>query len=114
MPRCRSGEVILTLPSKRYQTIVIDPPWPVKFIKLEMRPNQVEMPYETMSLEDIEKFPILQYADNNCNLFVWTTHTFLPQTFDIIKKWGFKYHCLLTWDKTNGRPLCGFKRNTEF
>jgi len=58
--------------------------------------------------------PINKIADENCNLFCWTTHTFLPATFDIIKKWGFKYHCLLTWNKGNGRPHFGFKRNTEF
>jgi len=79
-----------------------------------MRPNQIEMPYKTMTEEEILNFPINDYADNECNLFMWTTHTFLPQALIIIKAWGFKYHVCLTWDKTNGRPLCGFKRKTEF
>lgn len=36
-----------------------------------------------------------------------------PDAFEVIKSWGFKYHCLLTWDKTNGIPCWGFKRKTE-
>jgi N6-adenosine-specific RNA methylase IME4 len=72
------------------------------------------MPYGTMTLDEIAEIQIDKVADSNCNLFCWTTHTFLPATFEIIKGWGFKYHCTLTWNKGNGRPHFGFKRNTEF
>jgi len=99
---------------KRYKTIVIDPPWPVEYIVLKMRKNQKVMPYGTMSIPEIKDFQINNYADDVCNLFMWVTHTYLEDALEIIKCWGFKYHCLLTWDKTNGRPLCGFKRKTEF
>lgn len=54
------------------------------------------------------------FIDDECNLFLWTTHTFLPDSLKVVDGWGFKYHCLLTWDKTNGRPCWGFKRKTEF
>ncbi len=104
----------INLGNKKYKTILCDPPWPAKFVKLKMRPNQIEMPYKTMSVEDIKSMPIGDIADKNCNMFMWTTHTFLPQSLQVLKSWGFKYHCILTWDKTNGRPCWGFKRNTEF
>jgi len=102
-------------PTDKYQTIVIDPPWPVEFMHLEMRPNQVIMPYPTMTIDELKRFTVVkEIADENCNLFVWTTHTYLPDTFEILKEWGFEYHVCLTWDKTNGRSLFGFNRRTEF
>lgn len=98
----------------KFKTIIIDPPWPTRFIKLRIRPNQIRMPYNTMSQEELKNIQINLLADNDCSLFLWTTHTFLPDALELMKHWGFKYHCLITWDKTNGRPCCGFKRKTEF
>jgi len=102
--------------NKKYQTILVDPPWDMGFIKLKHRPNQVEMPYPVMSLQKICNLGIdlRPLEDENCNLFLWTTHKWLPDAFRVVKEWGFKYHCLLTWDKTNGMALCGFNRRTEF
>lgn len=37
----------------KYQTILADPPWEMNFIKLKRRPNQVNMPYPTMNLQEI-------------------------------------------------------------
>ena len=75
--------------NKKYKTILIDPPWPVEFIKLKMRPKQKNMHYKTMTINEIAKLPILDLSLSDCNLFCWTTHTFLPATFDIINGWGF-------------------------
>jgi len=101
---------------KKYQTILADPPWPMDFIKLKRRPNQVNMPYPTMTMQSIRNVGIdlRPLVDNNCGLFLWTTHKYLPDAFGIVSAWGFKYHCCLTWDKTNGLSLCGFTRKTEF
>lgn len=98
----------------KYKTIVIDPPWPVDFIRLKRRPNQIKMPYQVMTIDEIIGFPIDEYAADNCDLFMWTTHTYIQDAFRILKCWGFKYHCILTWDKTNGLSLMGFTRRTEF
>lgn len=101
-------------PKGKYKTIVIDPPWPMEYMHLNMRPKQVIMPYPTMTLDEIKDFSVVKdIADDECNLFIWTTHKFLPDTFDILETWGFKYHICLTWDKTNGRSLFGFNRRTE-
>lgn len=98
----------------KFKTIVIDPPWSVKFIKLKIRPNQIKMPYETMNQDELKNIKVDLLADEDCGLFLWTTHTFLPDALELMKYWGFKYHCIITWNKTNGRPCCGFKRKTEF
>lgn len=72
------------------------------------------MPYKTMSDSEIMTFPINDFADDECDLFMWTTHTKLPLALEILQKWGFKFHVLLTWDKISGVCINGFHRKTEF
>ena len=67
-----------------------------------------------MTDKELIEFPINDYADRECQLFVWVTHGKLPFCLELIKKWGFKYHCLLTWNKTKGIVICGINRMTEF
>jgi N6-adenosine-specific RNA methylase IME4 len=89
---------------RKYKTIVIDPPWKYgKWGKAnpKSRPNSIEydLPYDYMTIEEIGNIPLKEIADENCELYVWTTQKYLPNTFDIIKKWGFKYCQTLTWCK---------------
>jgi len=109
----------LNFPDKKYKTIVIDPPWdltPVLTSSFGMANFKFKdsLPYETMSEEDLKDFPIDKFAEEECQLFLWATHSTLPQALELVKYWGFKYHCLLTWDKTKGICLCGINRRTEF
>jgi N6-adenosine-specific RNA methylase IME4 len=99
---------------KKYQIIYADPPWRIGSMRMKKARPNAELKYPTMSLDEIKNLPVGQLADINCSLFLWTTHTFLPDAFDVMKSWGFKYHCCITWDKTNGIPCWGFKRRTEF
>jgi len=104
---------IQSLPSNKYQTIVIDPPWPVKKILRDERPNQAEFNYPTMSIQEITKFDISSLAHDNCHIYLWTTHKFLPLCFDILIEWGFKYQCLLTWIKNVGMTPFSWMYSTE-
>ncbi len=99
----------------KYRTIVIDPPWKVKSNLVDTKFYRCgkPLPYKVMADEEIIDFPIHDFADINCDLFMWTTLTKLPVALKIAEKWGFKYHVLLTWDKTNGIGLNGFHRKTE-
>ena len=102
--------------NKKYQTVLADPPWQMEFVKREVRPNQVEMPYPTMSLREICNLGIelRPYLAENCNLFLWTTHKWLPKAFEVMDAWGFDYHVCLTWNKLNGMTFFGFNRRSEF
>ena len=104
----------LNFPDKKYKTIVVDPPWDIKLISLKVRPNQKAMPYKTMTLNEIKSLPINDLADEHCHIYLWTTMSYLPKAFDVLQSWGFKYNCLLTWDKTDGFCPFGFKWTTEF
>jgi N6-adenosine-specific RNA methylase IME4 len=100
---------------KKYQIIYADPPWPVKKIIRKVRPNQKEsLDYPTMSLEAIKGLKVNDIADDNSVLFLWTTHAFLPEAFNVMSSWGFKYQRMITWDKNNGMCLFGFHHRTEF
>ena len=101
-------------PNKKYRTIVVDPPYPINKIQRKVRPNQKEMDYQTMSLEEIKNFPIDNFTDDNCWIFLWSINKYLKDGFDILNKWNFKFQRLLTWDKKNGMCLFGFHHRTEF
>lgn len=88
----------------KYKTIVIDPP--TKYgvwgkASFDHRPNDFDrpLPYKAMSIEEISNLPIKEFADTNCELYFWTTQKYLPNSFEIIKKWGFKYCQTLIWCK---------------
>jgi len=102
--------------TKKYQIVYADPPWPVEKIIRRVRPNQTAMDYPTMSLTDIRNLGIdlSPYIADDCKLFLWTTHKYLPEAFGVMVAWGFKYQRTITWDKQNGMCLFGFHHRTEF
>jgi len=103
---------MIEFPNKKYKTIVIDPPWPIEPIIL--RKYSLSVPYKTMTIDEIESLPINDISEEDSIIFLWTTHRFLPQSFPILEKWGFKYYCLISWDKISGLTHQGFFRVTEF
>jgi len=103
-----------TIPNCKYDVIVIDPPWELEKIQRDVRPNQQEFDYPTMTIDEIKKFPLTDIASDNCILFLWTIDKYLYQAREILEIWGFKYHLTMAWDKQNGISLFGFNRRTEF
>lgn len=99
---------------KKYQIIVVDPPWEIKKIRKRVRPNQVEMDYPMMSIAEIKALSIREIAANPSTLFLWTIDKYLFEAKSILEAWGFKYHLTMAWDKTNGLAMYGFNRQTEF
>ena len=103
----------------KYKTVVIDFPWPVAEISASAAKKmnygrRMNMPYKTMDLEAIAAFPINDFADEQCALFMWTTQGFVKAALDIVDQWGFKFSKLITWDKVDGINWLGFKTNSEF
>ena len=98
-----------------YKVLVVDPPWPLRKIERKVRPNQVGFDYPMMSLEEIRDFKLvrdLAAPDSMC--FLWAVQKYLPDAFNILADWGFRYARTLTWDKQNGLVLQGFHNRTEF
>lgn len=101
----------------RYRTIVADPPWPIgAFPEWADGEGLIPTPYPTMSLEDIARLPVEQLAADRAHLYLWTINEFLPQTYEIARRWGFEPSALLVWCKEPiGVGLGGtFPSNVEF
>lgn len=97
---------------KKYKTIVADPPWQYgkwgaasdsptarkKFPNGQWE-RKFDMPYNQMTVNEIKAMPVYEMADNDCDLYLWTTQKYLPDAFDVFRAWGFKYCQTLTWCK---------------
>jgi N6-adenosine-specific RNA methylase IME4 len=103
----------ITVPKGKFQTIVIDPPWPMEKIDRDTRPNQVGFDYPTMSEEDLMDWPLSKFAADNCHLYLWTTHRFQPIAMRLAEHWGFTYQCLMTWVKNVGMTPYSWMYSTE-
>lgn len=107
-------QIYLPLPEGKYRTIVIDPPWPIEKILRDVRPNQLDLDYPTMAIEEIEALPIPELAyEDGCHIYLWTTHKYLPRAFEVLDAWGANYECLLTWVKNVGMTPFSWMYSTE-
>lgn len=110
-------ENITTL-DKKYHVIAIDPPWAYNekggfsSDDYDAQNNRGAVDYPTMTVEQIKQIELP--AADDCVLFLWTTHAFLKDSFDIMQNWGFEYKATIVWDKVkmgmgrNIRMQCEF------
>lgn len=96
-----------------YDVIVIDPPWPMKKIERDVRPNQAEFDYTTMTEAELGALELP--CAENAHVWVWTTHKFLPMALRLLSTWGLKYVCTFVWHKPGGFQPIGLPQyNCEF
>ncbi|MGV8914374.1 MAG: MT-A70 family methyltransferase [Kaistella sp.] len=115
---------------KKYAVIYADCPWNTKagrelggYVKKDGKQiftsennKSRDLPYPSMSVEALENLNVKSLTAQNAHLYFWVTNQYLPQAFQIIEKWGFKYSTTLVWAK---KPMGGglggtFKITTEF
>lgn len=52
--------------------------------------------------------PVREWAAKDAHLYVWTINAYVEQTYELVRRWGFKPSTLLTWCKQpNGIGLGG-------
>jgi N6-adenosine-specific RNA methylase IME4 len=94
----------------RYRTIVADPPWeydamPIGGAKPGSFGSTRPLSYPTMSLAAICDLPVSDLASSDAVLWLWTTNRWLPDSFAVMKAWGFSYRQTLVWGKNNPMPV---------
>ena len=61
-----------------------------------------------MSLDDVKKLPVAEWAADDSILLLWVTDPLLEKAFDVIRAWGFTYKTVgFYWVKQN-RSGSGF------
>lgn len=107
----------MEFPKKKYNTIVIDPPWNISMMgHRQRRPtNPQKLPYKTMTLEEIENIDIDSIANVGSHIYLWTTNKFLRKSYELFDKWGVNFHLVMVGVKPSGiAPNCGYVFGTEF
>jgi N6-adenosine-specific RNA methylase IME4 len=81
-----------------------------------MDAETVALPYQAMSLPDIEALPVLSSAEDDAHLYLWTTQRFLQDSFSVAESWGFTVSATLVWCKApRGLHMGGaFRSSVEF
>lgn len=93
--------------NKKYNLIYADPPWQYNDKGCY---GAAENQYDTLSLDLICKLPIKETLDKDAILFLWATAPLLPEAFEVIKHWGFKYTTIgFVWLKHYPNKKCFVK-----
>lgn len=62
--------------------------------------------YPTMSIDEICALPVRELAEDDAHLYLWTTQTFLRDTYRVLDAWGFRQGAMLVWSKPP-KGVCG-------
>ena len=83
----------------KYKIIYADPPWSYND-KMSGHSFSLDHEYETQSKNWIENLPVEQLVDKDSVLFMWAVSPLLPEAFEVMKAWGFKYKTVaFVWSK---------------
>ena len=94
----RIAEQDAIAPTGKYRVLYIDPPWKYGNSQPESFGEQRDH-YGVMTLDEICKLPVSDWAENDAVLFLWATSPILREAFQVIEAWGFEYKASFVWDK---------------
>lgn len=100
--------------NKKYQIIYADPPWSYND-KMSGHSFSLDHEYITQNKNWIRDLPVGGVMDTNCVLFLWAVSPLLPEAFEVMKSWGFKYKTIaFVWSKRHkdGNPVSNLGRWT--
>jgi len=58
-----------------------------------------------MSTAEIADLPVRDLSHADATLWLWTTNRWLPDSFAIVRAWGFDYRQTIVWGKNNPMPV---------
>jgi N6-adenosine-specific RNA methylase IME4 len=93
----------------KFSTLVIDPPWEHDGSFL----GRAAPTYATMTHEQLLAFDVLQWARDDCALYLWTTNSSMLCAIELMAHWGFEQKNILTWVKPRIGLGAYFRNSTE-
>ena len=96
LPSIVSSLETLIVIGTRFPTIYADPPW--RYSNTAAR-GAASNHYQTLSLDELSALPIRTVACRQAHLHLWTTNAFLPESFELLRAWGFSYKSCFVWIK---------------
>jgi N6-adenosine-specific RNA methylase IME4 len=107
-----------SLGQSRFATILADPPWQFANRTGKIAPEHRRLSrYGTMTLDEIAKLPISDFAEPTAHLYLWCPNALLPEGLAVMKAWGFNYKSNIVWHKvrkdggSDGRGVGFYFRN---
>ena len=88
-----------TLLPLSYGAILADPPWLFDLRSAAGEGKSPQAHYACMDLDAIKALPVGHLAAGNCLLIMWATAPMMPQAFEVLAAWGFRYVTMGTWAK---------------
>lgn len=85
--------------SKKYKTILADPPWKFSSQRGRNSNRSAESHYELMPLDRIKAMPVADLCEENAHLFLWICNGQLQEGLDTINSWGFTFRSPIYWIK---------------
>ncbi|NBK80111.1 cytosine methyltransferase [bacterium D16-76] len=85
--------------SKKYKTILADPPWKVSSQRGRSSNRSAESHYELMPIERIMAMPVADLCEENAHLYLWIPNGELQVGLDTIRAWGFTFRSPIYWIK---------------
>jgi N6-adenosine-specific RNA methylase IME4 len=97
-----NGPLKLTPPPRRYRVIYADPPWNFATYSKKGKGRSADAHYDTMTLADIKRLPVADWALDDAVLLMWATDPLLDRALEVVQAWGFKYKTVgFYWVKQN-------------
>jgi N6-adenosine-specific RNA methylase IME4 len=105
--------------SKRFYTILADPPWQFQNRTGKIAPEHKRLSrYNTLGLADVMNLPVEQLTQETAHLYLWVPNALLPEGLRVLAAWGFAYKSNIVWHKIrkdggpDGRGVGFYFRNT--
>ena len=88
---------MIHFPSRKYKTILADPPWQEQGGGKIKR--GADKHYPLMKTKDKKDLDVNSLADDNCWLYLWVTNNFLKDGLEVMENWKFRYVTNFCWAK---------------
>jgi N6-adenosine-specific RNA methylase IME4 len=106
------------LGKRRFATILADPPWQFANRTGKIAPEHARLSrYSTMTLDEIKRLPVSEFAEPTAHLYLWCPNALLPEGLAVMGAWGFTYKSNIVWHKvrkdggSDGRGVGFYFRN---